>query len=67
MNSAHARIAAIDASAARALPGVIAVLTGADMAPLTKVLRPDLPVQGVQVTHGGEEHGLPRPHDRRRQ
>jgi len=34
----HARITAIDTSQARALPGVAAVLTGADLAPLTEGL-----------------------------
>jgi carbon-monoxide dehydrogenase large subunit len=32
---AHARVLAVDVSAARALPGVIAVLTGADLAAIT--------------------------------
>lgn len=46
---AHALIVAIDASAARALQRVTAVLTGADMAPFTKVLHPDLPLPGIQA------------------
>src|SRR5438445_237785 len=33
---AHARIVSIDASAARALPGVVDVLTGADLAKIAK-------------------------------
>jgi aerobic carbon-monoxide dehydrogenase large subunit len=41
---AHARIVGIDISAARATPGVVAVFTGADLAPLAKpFLSPALP------------------------
>jgi 2-furoyl-CoA dehydrogenase large subunit len=40
---AHARIVAVDASAAAALPGVTAVLTGADAARLSGPLRPLIP------------------------
>ncbi len=47
---AHARIRSIDASAARALRGVSAVLTGADMAPLARLLRPDMSLPGIQAT-----------------
>jgi carbon-monoxide dehydrogenase large subunit len=38
--NAHARITGIDASAARALPGVVAVFTGADLAEIQKPLAP---------------------------
>ncbi len=38
--NAHARIIGIDASAARALPGVVAVYTGADLAEIQKPLAP---------------------------
>ena len=40
---AHARIASIDASRAAALPGVTAVLTGADVARLSGPIRPLIP------------------------
>jgi 2-furoyl-CoA dehydrogenase large subunit len=40
---AHARIAALDARAAAALPGVAAVLTGAEAAALSKPIRPLIP------------------------
>ncbi|MGH7905774.1 MAG: xanthine dehydrogenase family protein molybdopterin-binding subunit, partial [Candidatus Binataceae bacterium] len=36
---AHAKIVTIDASAARAMPGVIAVITGAEMAPMAGAMR----------------------------
>ena len=47
---AHARILGVDVSSARALDGVRAVYTGAELARLTKRLRPDLPLQGIQIT-----------------
>lgn len=44
---AHARIAGIDATAARALPGVVAVVTGSDLAQWTRPLRLAPPIQGL--------------------
>src|SRR5713226_6922621 len=40
---AHARIVSLDVSAARALPGVLAVITGADAEGLTDPIRPMIP------------------------
>ena len=40
---AHARIVAVDTSAATALPGVLGALTGADAARLSGALRPLIP------------------------
>ena len=40
---AHARIVALDATAAAALPGVAAILTGAQAAVLSKPIRPLIP------------------------
>jgi carbon-monoxide dehydrogenase large subunit len=62
---AHARIRQIDASAARALPGVVAVFTGADLASIQKPLAPKmshprltgfprLPMPPSEVHHVGE-------------
>ena len=45
---AHAGIGGIDARAALALPGVLAVLTGADLAPLVASLRMAPPIEGLQ-------------------
>ncbi|MDO9711613.1 xanthine dehydrogenase family protein molybdopterin-binding subunit [Paracraurococcus lichenis] len=45
---AHAGIGAIDAAAARALPGVAAVLTGRDLAALVAPLRMAPPIEGLQ-------------------
>src|SRR5712692_4895489 len=42
---AHARIVSIDVSEARALPGVFAVITGADVEALTNPIRPLIPTQ----------------------
>ncbi|MEK7861891.1 MAG: xanthine dehydrogenase family protein molybdopterin-binding subunit, partial [Chloroflexota bacterium] len=44
---AHARIVRIDAAAALALPGVAAVLTGADLAQWTTPLRMAPPIEGL--------------------
>ncbi|HEY1930548.1 MAG TPA: xanthine dehydrogenase family protein molybdopterin-binding subunit [Acetobacteraceae bacterium] len=44
---AHARIAGIDAAAARAMPGVIAVVTGAELAQWTQPLRLAPPIEGL--------------------
>jgi len=56
---AHAEILGIDASAALALPGVVAVLTGADMA--AAGLKP-LPAAAPMKGRGGEEQrATPRP------
>ena len=44
----HARVGAIDATAARALPGVVAVLTAADLEPATRPLQ----VPGHDATFG---------------
>jgi carbon-monoxide dehydrogenase large subunit len=40
---AHARIVSLDASAARALPGVLAVITGTEIEALTNPIRPLIP------------------------
>lgn len=53
---AHARIRAIDASAARELPGVHAIFTGADVTSRTAPLRIAPPIEGLQPT---EMEGLP--------
>lgn len=45
---AHARIAAIDATAARAMPGVVAVVTGRDVALWAKPLRMAPPIEGLR-------------------
>jgi aerobic carbon-monoxide dehydrogenase large subunit len=45
---AHARIAAIDATAARALPGVVGVWTGADFAQMATTLRVAPPIDGLK-------------------
>src|SRR5713226_9317165 len=42
---AHARIVSVDVSEARALPGVFAVITGADVEALTNPIRPLIPTQ----------------------
>ena len=47
---AHARIAGIDAGAAEALPGVIAVLTGEDLAPLIKPIVTTVDFDGYKTT-----------------
>ncbi len=47
---AHARIRSIDTAAARALPGVAAVLTGADLAQDATVLRMAPAIPGVRPT-----------------
>jgi len=47
---AHARIVRIDASAARALPGVVAVVTGDDLRGVTKPLSPRLDGPGYTPT-----------------
>ncbi|MBI2216171.1 MAG: xanthine dehydrogenase family protein [Candidatus Rokubacteria bacterium] len=47
---AHARIVAIDVSAARALPGVVAVVTGEDMAAMAKPVRAASKMAGYRVT-----------------
>lgn len=44
---AHARIVRVDADAARRLPGIVAVLTGADLARLTAPLRIAPPIEGL--------------------
>lgn len=44
---AHARIRAIDAEAARALPGVVAVVTGREVAQWTANLRMAPPIEGL--------------------
>ena len=45
---AHARIVAIHTEAARALPGVVGVFTGADLAQWTTSLRQAPPIEGLQ-------------------
>ncbi|HET8745036.1 MAG TPA: molybdopterin cofactor-binding domain-containing protein, partial [Ramlibacter sp.] len=45
---AHARIASIDTAAARAMPGVVAVYTGRDIAPHTTRHRMAPPIEGLQ-------------------
>jgi carbon-monoxide dehydrogenase large subunit len=44
---AHARIVGIDAAAARALPGVVAVVTGAELGQWTQPLRLAPPIEGL--------------------
>jgi carbon-monoxide dehydrogenase large subunit len=58
---AHARVLRIDATAARALPGVLAVVTAADIADIQKPwpARMPSPVPGTAVRHG-VRHTLPR-------
>ena len=46
---AHALIKRIDATAAKAIEGVVDVLTGDDIAELLKPIFPDLPLPGFQV------------------
>jgi carbon-monoxide dehydrogenase large subunit len=46
---AHARIARIDVAAAKEIEGVLAVLTGDDVAKFLKDIQPDLPLPGYQV------------------
>ena len=54
----HARVRSIDSSAAKAMPGVIAVLTGADINPqMADVLPMPIPVTGSGYTNG---HKTPR-------
>jgi len=48
---AHARIVRLDTAAAEALPGVAAVLTGAEAARLARPLRPLIPVPGDVRDH----------------
>jgi aerobic carbon-monoxide dehydrogenase large subunit len=45
---AHARLLGIDTDAARAMPGVVAVVTGRDLAQWTKPLRVAPPIEGLQ-------------------
>jgi carbon-monoxide dehydrogenase large subunit len=45
---AHARILGIDADAARAMPGVVAVVTGRELAQWTQPLRLAPPIEGLQ-------------------
>src|SRR5271166_2327427 len=60
---AHARIRSVDAAAARAIPGVLAVLTGADLAadglkPVPHVPIPMRPPADILLTNrDGSEHG----------
>jgi carbon-monoxide dehydrogenase large subunit len=58
---AHARVRRIDARAARALPGVLAVVTTAEIADIQKPwpARMPSPVPGTSVRHG-IRHTLPR-------
>jgi aerobic carbon-monoxide dehydrogenase large subunit len=58
---AHARVGRIDATAALALPGVLAVVTAADAADIQKPwpARMPSPVPGTAVRHG-VRHTLPR-------
>ena len=58
---AHARVRRIDAAAALALPGVLAVVTAADIADIQKPwpARMPSPVPGTTVRHG-VRHTLPR-------
>ena len=61
---AHARIVRIDTSAAAAMPGVLTVMTAADLAPLLKDKYPVVPA-GETGEHGSEEAaedaGIPVP------
>ena len=45
---AHARILAVDTEAARAVPGVVAVMTGRDFAHWAKPLRMAPPIEGLR-------------------
>ena len=58
---AHARVRRIDTEAARALPGVLAVVTAADLADIQKPwpARMPSPVPGTSVRHGAR-HTLPK-------
>ncbi len=58
---AHARVRAIDTAAARALPGVLTVVTAADVADIQKPwpARMPSPVPGTRLRHG-VRHTLPR-------
>ena len=58
---AHARVGCIDASAALAMPGVLAVVSAADVADIQKPwpARMPSPVPGTAVRHG-VRHTLPR-------
>jgi carbon-monoxide dehydrogenase large subunit len=58
---AHARVRRVDAAAALALPGVLAVVTAADIADIQKPwpARMPSPVPGTTVRHG-VRHTLPR-------
>jgi carbon-monoxide dehydrogenase large subunit len=60
---AHARVRRVDAAAARALPGVLAVVTAADVADIQKPwpARMPSPVPGTALRHG-VRHTLP--HDK---
>lgn len=48
----HARVRAIDTSAARALPGVLAVLTGAELNPQMANVLPAAPAEGPNYHNG---------------
>ena len=48
---AHARIARLDLQAARAMPGVVAVLAAADIAPHLAVERMPLALPGAAIRH----------------
>jgi carbon-monoxide dehydrogenase large subunit len=54
---AHARIVSIDVAAARAAPGVVAVVTGTELADWTTTLRMAPPIDGLKPT---EMTALPR-------
>ena len=61
---AHAKIKSIDAAAARKMPGVVAVLTGADLASRQdrqSDLRLDDPFQGRLADEDGAASGARRP------
>jgi carbon-monoxide dehydrogenase large subunit len=45
---AHARVVAIDTNAARAMPGVVAIVTGRELAQWTQPLRVAPPIEGLQ-------------------
>ncbi len=55
---AHARIGSIDTAAARAMPGVLAVLTGADV--LADGLKPDSAHAGPDEAAGRHRAAQPR-------
>ena len=57
---AHARVKSINADAARALPGVIAVLTAADLAPLNLHWMPTLAPRWKASASRCPSKGLPR-------